>query len=597
MQASSSGVSLGSSPPSELDIWGSTIESLLQGGRTLRQRGPAPPVAPDVTQEDPAPHPLAQAGPTPPTRFTDVMGDVSRPALKRLTTETERQVAESSRSGSEPSGSMRGSLDILRMSAVDEGSGEVEVLIHTVKPHESMAGIALLYGIDLATLRKVNKLWSSDSIHLRTHLYVPLDACRWNKASEVLVRGPGEGQVTLHPKGRDKGKGRARDDSMLSFSGPGGLHARDSGGAVQDSNGIVDISEDPWFEESNLHGSGSSSDKRSERERSGGPSATPPRTIPRDRSVSANTTASEFMPSTNIVYASQSPPQIPSTLTGLGHDHPSRDQERNQTAPRVLDVVRIPSSQLRFFPKTRPSESASRTSIDRPRDGRVGGGVDGNGEGTSWTGKAEDAVMRLASMALRRNSDDAQVRAGHGPSIVNDLSTLPPSLRGASAESPPRRSKTMVVRLRPPQSTEPLQTSSTLANRLSSLFTVPAPPAQVPFAGVPSSGTNGRIKSARPSLDSPRRSGPPTPSGADGKEEMELKPRTGDYESAKLGVTTPKAGYGFSLSKNGLGISFPSATGRSASTGSPAVSGINRNGGRPDHQGRRSLVNGKRKED
>jgi hypothetical protein len=59
----------------------------------------------------------------------DVLGDVSRPALMRLTSETERQVAESSRSGSE-----RGSLDLLRMSTSNAGTGaeEVEVLIHKV---------------------------------------------------------------------------------------------------------------------------------------------------------------------------------------------------------------------------------------------------------------------------------------------------------------------------------------------------------------------------------------------------------------------------------------------------------------------------------
>jgi hypothetical protein len=59
----------------------------------------------------------------------DVLSDVSRPALTRLTSETERQVAESSRSGSE-----RGSLDLLRMSTSSASTGgeEVEVLIHKV---------------------------------------------------------------------------------------------------------------------------------------------------------------------------------------------------------------------------------------------------------------------------------------------------------------------------------------------------------------------------------------------------------------------------------------------------------------------------------
>jgi hypothetical protein len=63
--------------------------------------------------------------------------DISRPTLRRLTSETEKQVAGSSRSGGTGSvgtGSARGSLDLLRMSAVEkeQHGREVEVLLHQV---------------------------------------------------------------------------------------------------------------------------------------------------------------------------------------------------------------------------------------------------------------------------------------------------------------------------------------------------------------------------------------------------------------------------------------------------------------------------------
>jgi len=44
-----------------------------------------------------------------------------------------------------------------------------------VCPGDSLAGISLKYGITLANLRRANHLWASDSIHLRTVLYIPLD--------------------------------------------------------------------------------------------------------------------------------------------------------------------------------------------------------------------------------------------------------------------------------------------------------------------------------------------------------------------------------------------------------------------------------------
>jgi hypothetical protein len=87
-------------------------------------------------------HPLHSTSPDPDIDHRDTNGrrypglgdlsDVSRPALRRLTSETERQVAESSRSGSE-----RGSLDLLRMSVADPGAEEVEVLIHHVSGQAS----------------------------------------------------------------------------------------------------------------------------------------------------------------------------------------------------------------------------------------------------------------------------------------------------------------------------------------------------------------------------------------------------------------------------------------------------------------------------
>ncbi|KAF8499663.1 hypothetical protein F5888DRAFT_100802 [Russula emetica] len=52
------------------------------------------------------------------------------------------------------------------------------VLAHEVSPNDSLAGVALKYGISVTELRRANQLWASDSIHLRQVLYVPLDKAR-----------------------------------------------------------------------------------------------------------------------------------------------------------------------------------------------------------------------------------------------------------------------------------------------------------------------------------------------------------------------------------------------------------------------------------
>ncbi|CAG8520716.1 11148_t:CDS:2 [Acaulospora morrowiae] len=73
------------------------------------------------------------------------------------------------------------------------------VIVHSVKPSDTLAGVALLYGIECSTdsfnydlqlsiLKRANKLWTSDSIHLRKELYIPLEHCKItaDKANVIL---------------------------------------------------------------------------------------------------------------------------------------------------------------------------------------------------------------------------------------------------------------------------------------------------------------------------------------------------------------------------------------------------------------------------
>ncbi|PPR01705.1 hypothetical protein CVT24_001581 [Panaeolus cyanescens] len=52
---------------------------------------------------------------------------------------------------------------------------EKDVIVHQISSKDSLAGIALKYGISLANLRRSNQLWTSDSIHLRQVLYIPVE--------------------------------------------------------------------------------------------------------------------------------------------------------------------------------------------------------------------------------------------------------------------------------------------------------------------------------------------------------------------------------------------------------------------------------------
>ncbi|KAG5717250.1 Ribosomal N-lysine methyltransferase 4 [Termitomyces sp. T112] len=79
-----------------------------------------------------------------------------------------------------------------------------DVLVHVVSPGDSLARVSLKYGIPLADLRRANHLWTSDSIHLRTQLYIPIDKATRLKpitADNLISITPDEetGETTISP--------------------------------------------------------------------------------------------------------------------------------------------------------------------------------------------------------------------------------------------------------------------------------------------------------------------------------------------------------------------------------------------------------------
>jgi hypothetical protein len=129
-----------------------------------------------------------------------------------------------------------------------------------------------------------------------------------------------------------------------------------------------------------------------------------------------------------------------------------------RTGVRVLDVVRIPASQLRFFPRAqRPESSRSSFESDLRR--------------TSLT------LTRRATVASSSTSARSRQPSESGPEIHHDLTTLPAALQ----PEPVKSHKSTTVRIRPPTNAPTPGSGSGgkgngLANRLSALFVVPPPP-------------------------------------------------------------------------------------------------------------------------
>jgi len=72
-----------------------------------------------------------------------------------------------------------------------------KVIVHMIRASDTLAGISLSYGIEISILKRVNKLWTNDSIHMYKYLYIPLDDCTIvsDKANIII-----EEEKTLHSK-------------------------------------------------------------------------------------------------------------------------------------------------------------------------------------------------------------------------------------------------------------------------------------------------------------------------------------------------------------------------------------------------------------
>ncbi|KAF9380835.1 hypothetical protein BGX21_002253 [Mortierella sp. AD011] len=91
-----------------------------------------------------------------------------------------------SKANGDRSWTSRGDEDLGHGRSATETTG-MRVIIHQVTPTDTLAGIALYYGIQVPILKKSNKLWTNDSIHTRKYLYIPFEECTVTRQAGVMV--------------------------------------------------------------------------------------------------------------------------------------------------------------------------------------------------------------------------------------------------------------------------------------------------------------------------------------------------------------------------------------------------------------------------
>ncbi|KAJ3042301.1 LysM and putative peptidoglycan-binding domain-containing protein 1 [Rhizophlyctis rosea] len=54
--------------------------------------------------------------------------------------------------------------------------GAPEIIVHEIKPGDTLEGICLMYSVKASDIKRYNRLWTNDSIHLRKTLDIPIRA-------------------------------------------------------------------------------------------------------------------------------------------------------------------------------------------------------------------------------------------------------------------------------------------------------------------------------------------------------------------------------------------------------------------------------------
>lgn len=64
-----------------------------------------------------------------------------------------------------------------------------KVVIHSIAETDTLAGVAIAYGIKVSDLRRFNNLFPTDNIHLRSRLIIPLEFCALADIHQKVAKG------------------------------------------------------------------------------------------------------------------------------------------------------------------------------------------------------------------------------------------------------------------------------------------------------------------------------------------------------------------------------------------------------------------------
>lgn len=125
--------------------------------------------------------------------------------------------------------------------------GAKDVLIHSVEKHDTIAGIALSYGIPLSALRKANGMWASDSLSLKDSLRIPLELCNLPPSKKIEIEED-SGKVLVWEQ--SSSSSRSSSPKLMhnhQSNSRGGINSWINQNGTTSSNPLRRVHSNPWF--------------------------------------------------------------------------------------------------------------------------------------------------------------------------------------------------------------------------------------------------------------------------------------------------------------------------------------------------------------
>ncbi|VDN19083.1 unnamed protein product [Gongylonema pulchrum] len=67
------------------------------------------------------------------------------------------------------------------------------IIRHQVEPTDTLQGLVLKYNTSMSEIKRLNRLWSNESLHLKESIDIPIYDVRWQNASSRPFRGDWSG--------------------------------------------------------------------------------------------------------------------------------------------------------------------------------------------------------------------------------------------------------------------------------------------------------------------------------------------------------------------------------------------------------------------